>query len=89
LAVPAHVTRRAYGLLGVLGFIPEGLPIDALEVDQAPPDLTRYPQVRSSDAHRLDQIGAVCTDFWLAEPTVSELRLALHQTSGRRAARVA
>jgi PHP family Zn ribbon phosphoesterase len=94
LTVPAHVTRRAYGLIGVLGLVPEGLDIDALELGPlgrtpmplsgpAQADLTRYPQVRSSDAHQLDEIGAGCTDFWIAEPTVAELRLALKLRAGR------
>ena len=99
LAVAAHVTRRAYGLIGVLGFVPERLPVDALELGapgrtpmplsaRAQSDLTRYPQVRSSDAHRLDEVGTACTEFWLAEPTVAELRLALRQLGGRRASTV-
>ena len=94
LAVPAHVTRRAYGLIGVLGFVPDRLDIDALELGPlgrtpmplsgpAQADLARYPQVRSSDAHHLDEIGAACTDFWIAEPTIAELRLALKLRAGR------
>ncbi|UCH34562.1 MAG: PHP domain-containing protein [Armatimonadota bacterium] len=99
LCVPAHVTRRTYGLLGVLGFVPDHLAFDALEL--GPPgrtplplaarpqaDLGRLPQVRASDAHRLDDIGTACTDFWLAKPTVAELRLALRQRAGRRACAV-
>jgi PHP family Zn ribbon phosphoesterase len=94
LALPAHVIRRAYGLIGVLGFVPDGLEIDALELGPlgrtpmplsgpAQADLARYPQVRSSDAHQLDQVGSACTDFWIVEPTISELRLALKLKAGR------
>jgi PHP family Zn ribbon phosphoesterase len=99
LTIAAHVTRRAYGLIGVLGFVPPQLPVDALELGapgqtpmpvngQAQGDLTRYPQVRSSDAHQLEDVGRVCTEFWLAEPTVAELRLALRQSLGRRVSTV-
>lgn len=91
LAVPSHVTRRGYGLLGVLGFVPPGLEIDALELgpvgiplgQRASADLARYPQILSSDAHRPEEIGAVYTDFWVAAPTVAELRMALQQRDGR------
>lgn len=92
LTIPAHVTRRGYGLLGVLGFVPPGLEVDALELgaisipvsERARGDLGRYPQVHSSDAHRPQEIGAVHTDFRIAAPTVEELRLALQGRDGRR-----
>ena len=97
LTIPAHVTRKAYGLFGVLGFVPDGLRGDALELGplgrtpmplagRAQGDLARHPPVRASDAHRLEEIGTACTDFWLAEPTVAELRMALRQHVGRAAA---
>lgn len=92
LVIPAHVTRQGTGLIEVLGRAPEGLEIDALESDphmatsaRVDADLARYPWVVSSDAHQPDEIGMACTDFWLREPTVAELRLALRGESGRRA----
>lgn len=93
LTLPAHVTRRSHGLFGVLGFMPEELEIDGLELgptcahltERAQQDLQRGPRVASSDAHQLEQIGESYTDFWLSEPTVAELRLALQQRDGRRA----
>ena len=30
LAIAAHVDRKGFGIIGQLGFIPEGLPLDAL-----------------------------------------------------------
>ena len=32
LAIASHVDRESFGIIGQLGFIPEGLPLDALEV---------------------------------------------------------
>ena len=91
LVIPAHVTRPGTGLIDVLGCAPEGLEIDALESGppmapsaQVEAELARYPWVWSSDAHQPDEIGTICTDFWLREPTVAELRMALRGESGRR-----
>jgi hypothetical protein len=41
----------------------------------------------SSDSHFLDEIGAACTDLYLAEATFAELALALAGTGGRSASR--
>lgn len=91
LVILAHVTRQLTGVIGVLGYLPEGLAFDALESGppmalsaQVEADLVRHPWVWSSDAHQPEEIGTVCTDFWLREPTVAELRLALRGQSGRR-----
>ena len=93
LTIAAHVTRRGHGLLGVLGFVPDGAKLDALEAGplvaggsgEAHPDLARWPAVHSSDAHRAEDIGKVWTDFWLAEPSVAEIKRALQGEGGRRA----
>jgi PHP family Zn ribbon phosphoesterase len=92
LAIPAHVDRKAYGLLGHLGFVPAGLPVPALEISRwiSPtdaqeqyPQLAGYPLLQNGDAHRLDEIlGA--TSVRLEAPTVSELRLALAGQGGRK-----
>lgn len=92
LAIAAHADREAFGLLGQLGFLPEGLALDALEIS---PHLTaaefrrRWPQyaalalVRSSDAHRPEQIGAGVTCLRLQRISVEELRSALAHRAGR------
>jgi predicted metal-dependent phosphoesterase TrpH len=86
LAIASHVDRESFSLLSQLGMVPEGLDIDALEVSRRStvteatrriPQIGDYPVVRSSDAHRLEDIGAAVTTFTAAEPTVSELRKAL------------
>jgi PHP family Zn ribbon phosphoesterase len=64
-AVPAHVDRRSYSIISNLGFIPPGLPIDTIEVNGSKdieqllnefPFLKGYRIIRSSDAHRLQDI---------------------------------
>jgi hypothetical protein len=90
--VAAHVDREAFGLVGHLGFVPD-VPLDGLEVS---PRMTvaaareqlglgaRFEILRSSDAHRLEEVGSVASVFELAQPKASEVRLALARQEGRR-----
>ncbi len=91
LAIASHVDREAFSLIGQLGFIPDGLPVDALEVSSmltVPqisclfPGIRKCPLVRFSDAHRLEEIGIVSTMFKGASPCVKELRRALVEKNG-------
>jgi 3',5'-nucleoside bisphosphate phosphatase len=91
LAVPAHVDRKAFGLIPILGFVPPGLEVPALEVSRHMrvreaskilPQTTGFPLIQGGDAHRLDEIlGANC--FHMEAPTVAELNLALRSQAGR------
>lgn len=58
--VPAHINRGANGVLQALGFLPENVPLDALEVSDSAPapllDLTGWRVLKSSDAHALEFI---------------------------------
>ncbi len=92
LAIPSHVDRESFSILSQLGFVPERLPIDAVEVSplqsisQAKdrfPQIRNYPAVRSSDAHRLEEIGAGWTEFTGASASVKELRKAFLREDGR------
>ncbi len=91
LAIASHVDREAFGLISQLGFIPDGLPVDALEVSSMLtvlqisyrfPRIRKCPLVRFSDAHRLEEIGIVSTEFRCASPCVKELRRALAEKDG-------
>ncbi len=95
LAVASHVDRESFSILGQLGFVPEGLEIDAVEISRRCsvaearerfPQIKDYPVVCSSDAHRLEDIGAVSTTFTGASPSVKELRMALFGENGRQMA---
>ena len=92
LAIASHVDRESFSLLSQLGFVPEGLPIDALEVSrlrtvsqarECLSQIRNYPLMRSSDAHQLDDIGVVFTTFTGEAPSVRELRKALAGQGGR------
>lgn len=92
LAIASHVDREAYSIIGQLGFIPEGLSLDALEIspmvtyDEAArriPQLGDYAVVRCSDAHQLEDIGQSTTKFWIEEPSIDEIQKAFLRREGR------
>jgi PHP family Zn ribbon phosphoesterase len=91
--ISCHVDRPSYGIINQLGFIPEDLNLDGLEVSyridlaqaaQTISGVGGYACVTASDAHYLDDIGRACTVFELAAPTLAEIRLALASKEGRR-----
>ena len=86
LAIASHVDRQGFGLIGQLGFVPEGLKLDALEVspDGSPGDLQGFPVVTSSDAHCLRDIGRSSTWLFAEEGGVEEIARALRGEDGRR-----
>ncbi len=85
LLIPAHVNRKAYGLIPTLGFVPTDIPIDILEIsshlrpDQVVatfPQVAGYPLIQSGDAHFLEDILAL-NNLTLEKPTISEIRKAI------------
>lgn len=95
VAIASHVDRQSYGILGQLGFIPDTVRFDALEVSASASEgevhrLLRqydgYAFVRNSDAHALDQVGAQTTSVFLEQPTVRELARAFRRENGRKVA---
>ncbi|HYK89216.1 MAG TPA: ATP-binding protein [Acidobacteriota bacterium] len=92
LAVASHVDREGFGIIGQLGMIPAGLPLDALEISRltalpeararfAPRD--EFPLVCSSDAHEPKDVGKGATWALLERPTIGELNLAFRGQCGR------
>lgn len=93
LAVASHIDRDGFGIIGQLGFIPEDIPFDALEIsgrvslEQAEERFGRYrnvPWITSSDAHFIDEVGARTTTLSLNHATFEEIRLALRGEAGRK-----
>jgi PHP family Zn ribbon phosphoesterase len=86
LVIASHVDRERFSLIGQLGFIPEGLELNALEVSTPCADTKGYdyPVICSSDAHFLDDIGKNSTCFMAEEPSFEEIGKALRQELGRR-----
>ena len=83
LAIPAHVDRKANGLLANLGLVPPGF--DALEISRhiTPreaterfPQLCGYPLIQSGDVHLLDGfLGNV--ELEMEKPCISEIYKAI------------
>lgn len=88
IAIASHIDREGFGIIGQLGFIPPGLPLDALEIafgDTSAAGATSLPFVTSSDAHQPDVVGSKFTTFYMAAPSLREIREALGGRGGRRA----
>jgi len=92
LAVAAHVDRERFGIIGQLGMIPAGLPLDALEISSrtalpgaraafAPKE--EYPILCGSDAHEVKDVGRAATFMLLENPTLAEMRQAFNSRAGR------
>jgi len=86
LAIASHIDRERFSLIGQLGFIPEGLELDALEVSRPSSGKQDYgyPVVTSSDAHFLADIGRSPTHFMVEDLSLDELEKALRGEDGRR-----
>lgn len=91
--IPAHINRPHNGLYSQLGFIPDYLDMDGLEVSRIPgyeefinghPEISGYCLVTNSDAHHLEHIGASYTRYLLEKPCFEEIRLALKNKGGRK-----
>ncbi len=94
LVIAAHVDREAFSIIGQLGFIPESLVLDALEISANTnladakkrfPDCENYPVITGSDAHTPKDIGKRFTCFTLEDGTVAEIKKALAGRDGRKA----
>jgi len=93
LFIPAHINKMRDSIISQLGFIPPNLNVDALE-------LTRHISkdaflmknaylkdktfVKSSDAHCIDLVGDVYTEFLMNEASFNEVKMALRNEEGRK-----
>jgi 3',5'-nucleoside bisphosphate phosphatase len=89
IAIPAHVDRKANGLISILGLVPDGF--DALEISRhISPEAARekYPQIRghpllqSGDVHLLDGFLGT-TEFFIDKPNIAEIEKAINSQSER------
>jgi hypothetical protein len=92
LAIASHVDREGFGIVGQLGFIPRGLPLDAIEVSQRTPlpvarasfaPQGEYPILCASDAHEPKDIARAATFVLMKDASLEELRRALAGEGGR------
>ncbi len=92
LFIPAHIDRSANGIISQLGFIPEDLVYDALGISKhSSVNYVRKHYVignkktllQNSDAHYLQQIGEIYTNFIIERPEFSEIKMAMNQQNNR------
>jgi PHP family Zn ribbon phosphoesterase len=93
LTIASHVDRPSFSILGQLGFIPPDMELDGLELsrhlsleeaESKLPEVGGFTLVSFSDAHFLDDIGQRTTSFVLEAPSLTEIRMALREESGRK-----
>jgi len=94
LAIASHVDRETFSIISQLGFIPDDLALDGVELSwrirssQQAYDLVhqqKYPVVSFSDAHHVQDIGRRVTVFTMEEPTFDEIVKCLRTEQGRKA----
>jgi PHP family Zn ribbon phosphoesterase len=91
ITIASHIDRDSFSIISQLGFIPENLELDAMEIS---PNITFeeankrfksiYPITCSSDAHYPEDIGKSFTTFLLEDGTVAEIKKALKNEDGRK-----
>jgi PHP family Zn ribbon phosphoesterase len=87
LAIASHIDREMFSVAGQLGFVPQGVDFDALELSphyrSSGKDIQSLcggkpiPLVSFSDAHYLDDIGKSFTRIIMAKATVEDIKSAL------------
>ncbi len=93
ISIASHIDKDAFSIISQLGFITEDLAFDALEMS---PNMSRqeaeetfatynsFAWISSSDAHYINDIGKRTTSFFMNEPTIEEMALAMKQINGRK-----
>ncbi len=90
---PAHIDRPVNGILRQLGWIPDNLDADAVEIafpDKMDKQLledikNKFQVIMNSDAHSLEQIGQRYTLLKMAGLSFNEIKKALRAEDGRMA----
>ncbi len=82
IAIACHIDREAFSIISQLGFIPDGLPLDAVEVSFRTRSVgdaknlllgQNFPIVSFSDAHHLKDLGRRTSEFLLAAPEFEDI----------------
>ncbi len=95
ICIASHIDRPAYSILSQLGFIPDEIPLTAVEVTgrvKAKEAHSRYlglrnlPVISSSDAHSMEAfITGPKMVLYIEEPTIEEIQKALAGLDSRKA----
>jgi len=91
--IPAHIDRMKNSIYSQLGFLPENLKADALEVSRRSspekfavihPEIASFRLITNSDSHFPESIGTVFNTLCLKEASFEEIKMAFEDTDGRR-----
>lgn len=91
-AVASHIDRESFSVISQLGFIPETLKFDALELsgnirdEEARRRFVAYEDatfIRNSDAHELCDLGKNTSEYMLDHPSFREIQKAFAKLDGR------
>lgn len=93
LAVASHIDRPSYSVISQLGFIPDTIKFDALEIS---PNLSikearnkfsgysNYAFIKNSDAHFIDDFGETYSEYEVEAAALTEIAMAMRGEGGRR-----
>ena len=91
LFIPAHVNRKAFGLIENLGLVPDGVNIKALEISRhikpgeaysSYPQIKGYPLIQNGDVHFINEfLGS--SKYSVEKPNLLEIMLAILHENGR------
>ncbi len=91
LAIASHIDRPAFSIISQLGFIPDSIRLDAVEISplisivQAKKRFNpELPMVQFSDAHFLKEMGNGYTIFYIEKSNTQEIKKALLSQEGRK-----
>jgi predicted metal-dependent phosphoesterase TrpH len=88
LAIAAHIDRERFSIIGQLGFIPDDLKLDAVEISRRLPldqarsrfrEYERFAFISASDAHDLEEIGKGATCLQMAGTHIKDLKQAFEE----------
>ncbi len=92
VVIASHIDRERFSLIGQLGFVPEGLELDGLELSPRYisqnkkleyPLTADSPFITFSDSHYPEDIGKTSTCFYMEDANIKELKKALKGQNGR------
>ncbi len=91
--IPAHIDRPMFSIMSQLGFIPQDLPFDALEMCRHTPAQSLWKKqphlknksfIRSSDAHQPQDVGAAYTLLKMHHRSFEEVKKCLNCLNDRK-----
>ena len=93
LYIPAHINRPRFGLISQLGFVPNDIKADALEIFnrssastllQENKYLEKFSLLKNSDAHTPENIGIFFNTFDIENISFKEVKMALLKEDNRK-----